>query len=54
MTDLVHHFIDVCLEGLDYQPGEPPPARIFWSTASRRQSFCDDVDELPMKTDCLN
>ena len=30
--DLVHHFIDVCLEGLDYQPGEPP-ARIFWSTA---------------------
>ena len=30
--DLVHHFIDVCLEGLDYQPGEPP-ASIFWSTA---------------------
>ena len=27
--DLVHHFIDVCLEGLDYQPGEPP-AGIFW------------------------
>ena len=31
--DLVHHFIDVCLEGLDYQFGEPP-ASIFWWMAS--------------------
>ena len=27
--DLVHHFIDVCLEGLDYQLGERPGC-IFW------------------------
>jgi len=31
--DLVHHFIDVCLEVLDYQLGERP-ANIFWSMAS--------------------
>ena len=30
--DLVDHFIDVCLAGLDYQPGEPP-ASIFWRMA---------------------
>ena len=30
--DLVHHFIDVCLEGLDHQLGELP-ASSFWSTA---------------------
>ena len=32
--DLVHHFIDVCLEGLDYQLGELP-AGIFWWMATR-------------------
>ena len=31
--DLVHHFIDVCLEDLDYQLVEPP-ANIFWWLAS--------------------
>ena len=31
--DLVHHFIDVCLEVLDYQLGEPT-ANIFWWTAT--------------------
>ena len=31
--DLVHHFIDVCLEVLDYQLGERP-ANIFWWMAS--------------------
>ena len=31
--DLVHHFIDVCLEDLDYQLGELP-AGIFWCMAS--------------------
>ena len=31
--DLVHYFIDVCLEGLDYQLGELP-ASIFWFLAS--------------------
>ena len=30
--DLVHHFIDVCLEVLDYQLGEPI-GDIFWTTA---------------------
>ena len=28
--DLVHHFIDVCLEGLDYQPGETPSEICWW------------------------
>ena len=33
--DLVHHFIDVCLEGIDYQLGELPKSNnIFWLTAS--------------------
>ena len=31
--DLVHHFIDVCLEDLDYQLAEPP-ASIFWWMAA--------------------
>ena len=31
--DLVHHFVDVCLEGLDYQLVEPPSS-IFWWMAS--------------------
>ena len=31
--DLVHHFIDVCLEGLDYQHDDPP-GNIFWWMAS--------------------
>ena len=33
--DLVHQFFDVCLEGIDYQLGEPPESnRIFWWTTS--------------------
>jgi len=31
--DLAHHFIDVCLEGLDYQPGEPPGCIFWWIAA---------------------
>ena len=31
--DLVHHFIDVCLEVLDYQLVEPPASILYWMAA---------------------